>query len=300
MKAMSWEKLDARLSLGDGQGHLEGYRAFLQVTRSNIARQGNQAVGPLPNYRRRFNFLSRVERHVALACTWLGALDVREQFPLWPWPHAHPLSDWPHATVSANPAPGLLDIAREAQIDHGHWVGSRVPYVATLDLMLTVGTLEAPRLAGIACKPKELLTLGEKSERRLARLELERRYCQAVGATHVIVDRGNVPQTLAANLEALAPDAGLLARTGAHGSYERLCDLLTTRLLAGESIRAAVFAAVAGASCFDRDGWDAFRLLAWTQAVDIDLSRPIHHTQPVTPGGRALRATMRRQLFGDA
>lgn len=299
MKPMSWTKLEERLSLGDGQGHFENYRSFLQVTRNNISSQGNQAVGPLPNCGRRFNFLSRVERHVALACVWLGALDVREQFPLWPWPHPHPLNDWPHGNVRENLVPGLIEIARGADIDHGHWVGSRVPYVGTLDLMVTVGTLEAPRLAGIACKPKALLRLGLKSQRRLARLELERRYCQSVGATHVIVDRDDVPLTLAANLEVLAPDAGLLERTRAHASYERLRDPLIAHLTAGEPIRAAVLAAVAHASCMDSDGWDAFRMVAWTQAVDIDLSRPIHHTEPVMPGGRALRRAMQRKFFGD-
>lgn len=300
MKPMNWDKLDERLSRGDGQGHHEQYRAFLQVTRSNITNQGNQAVGPLPNYRRRFNFLSRVERHAALACVWLGVLDVREQFPLWPWPHAHPLSDWPYASVRANPVPGLIEIARNARIDHGCWVGSRVPYVATLDLMLTVGTPEAPRLAGIACKPKELLDLGVKSQRRLARLELERRYCQAVGASHVIVDRSDVPPTLAANLETLAPDARLLERTRAQASYERLRDSLIENLLAREPIRASVNAAVTREACTVAEGWDAFRLVAWTQAIDIDLSRPIHHTQPVVPGGHVLRATMRRKFFGEA
>lgn len=300
MKPMNWDKLNERVSRGDGQGHLETYRAFLRVTRSNIASQGNQSVGPLPNYRRRFNFLSRVERHVALACVWLGALDVREQFPLWPWAHAHPLSDWASADLRSNDAPGLIEIAREAGIEHGHWVGSRVPYVATLDLMLTVGTAEAPRLAGIACKPKELLALGVKSQRRLARLELERRYCRMVGASHVIVDRSDVPQTLAANLETLAPDAGLSERTKTNAAHGALCDVLKINLLAREPIRTAVTGAVARLSCTASEGWDAFRLLAWTQAVDIDLSRPIHHTQPVVPGGRTLQGAMRRKFFGEA
>lgn len=299
MKPMNWELLDERLARGDGQGHLEDYRAFLRVTRSNIAAQGNQAVGPLPNYQRRFNFLSRVERHVALACVWLGVLDVREQFPLWPWVHAHPLGDWPFAPRTGR-APGLLDIARDAGIDHGHWVGSRVPYVATLDLMLTVGTRESPRLAGVACKPKELLLLGRKSARRLARLELERRYCRAVDATHVIVDRSDLPPTLAANLEALAPDAQSLQRTTCHPAFHALRETLTARLQAQDPIRVAVQSAATRAACPVADGWDAFRLLAWTQAVDIDLARPLHHTQPVVPGGRALQTSMRRKLLGVA
>lgn len=299
MKPMNWDKLQARLLRGDGQGHNEHYRAFLQVTRSNITSQGNQAVGSLPRYRRRFNFLSRVERHVALTCVWLGALDVREQFPLWPWAHAHPLSDWPQACVAGPAVPGLLTLARDANIAHGYWVGSRVPYVATLDLMVTVGSLEAPRLAGIACKPKELLALGVKSQRRLARLELERRYCRAIGASHVIVDRSDVPQTLAANLEALAPDERL--RTWMRSQvFDQLREALVPRLVAGAPIRAAVEAAAQRVRCTLAEGWDAFRMLAWTQVIDIDLARPVHHTQAIVPGGHALQASLRHKFFGAA
>ena len=41
----------------------------------------------------------------------LGVIDLREQFPLWPFPHQHPLNDWPLASVPARHAPALQDIA---------------------------------------------------------------------------------------------------------------------------------------------------------------------------------------------
>lgn len=89
---------------------------------------------------------------------YLRALDVREQFPLWPFPHPHPLVDHPE-TQQRRPrqCPGLIAIADKLGVDHGREVGSDVPYVASLDLLVTLKRKNGMGLAGIALKPHELI-----------------------------------------------------------------------------------------------------------------------------------------------
>lgn len=298
MKAINWNKVAEWIDAGLGQGHLEHYLAFLQITRGYFPRNSNQVVGVLPGYKRRFNFLARAERQIALVARWLRVRDVREQYPLWPWAHAHPLADWPLATLTCVTPQPLLEIAREAGIEHGTYFGSTVPYVATIDLLLTVGPSEAPVLAALACKPKSAMTPGAANDRTIERLELERRYFKAIGVRHVIIDSDDLPRALFANLEAFAPDDTLQARLAACPYRARASEKLRQRL-ENDAIRDAVLATASELQCTPAAVWDVFQILAWEQEIDIDLGRPVHRSQPLHAGGHARRAALSRAWLGE-
>jgi hypothetical protein len=141
-KGMTYEKLRERILIGHGMGHGSGYLPWLTLRRKNPSPISNQVPSWMPPLGRAAHYFSRGEYHTALLLLWLGVKDLREQFPLWPLPHPHPLDGVQETADVVRPwAPGLLDIAREANIDHGHEIGTHLPYVASLDLV--AGSLSA-------------------------------------------------------------------------------------------------------------------------------------------------------------
>ncbi len=289
---ISWNTLSQWIDNGLGFGHFEWYKAFLRITRRKFPRRSNQVVGVLPGFRRRFDFWSRTERKIGLLGIWLGVLDVREQYPVWPWSHPHPLADWPLFPMSFPDAPALLAVAREAGIEHGTYVGSTVPYVATTDLLLTVGSKEQPRLVAVACKPRALFC-GERADQRVVeRLELERRYFQTLGVPHIVADDVAVDATLVANLEAVAPDAAL-SEALEHFQDRGKAQEVLCRRLEQDTIRDAVWGTASELRCDLPLVWAVFNMLAWTQTIDIDLAKPIHRSLPMCTGGTARRKALR-------
>lgn len=191
---------------GRGQGHWDDYRAWLWVHRKNASPLSNQSVVCLPGYDRGAHFYSRTEKVIAYVCKWNGgdAVDVREQFPLWPMPHVHPLVEgvpcWNDPTVR-----GLWEIAEEANIPHGTEPGSDgVPYVASMDLMLTLLLGPKRRLRGLSIKPHDEVTRAEPTDRILERHELERRYMSEVEGSLKIIDASLFNLALRMNVDFLS------------------------------------------------------------------------------------------------
>src|ERR1022692_3946526 len=86
----SMKKLAAAIQEGRGSGTADAYRPWIEVTRRTSSPYSNVSVVPVPHLTRLTHYLSRGEREFALFLWWLGAIDVREQYPLWPWEHLHP------------------------------------------------------------------------------------------------------------------------------------------------------------------------------------------------------------------
>jgi hypothetical protein len=173
------KQIVAAIAEGRGQGHGNHYRPWLRVTRKNSSPKSNQVVGRLPGYCRQGNFFALSEWSIALALVWLGVVDVREQFPLWPMEHAHPLAGAQGTeNLQLGNCRGLLDSARDAGIPHGVWPGTNIPYVATIDLMVTMNTLSrsSPALVALSAKPVRTPSDINPDSRVTERLELERRY----------------------------------------------------------------------------------------------------------------------------
>lgn len=296
-RVMTHKKMCELICQGRGMGHGRNYLPWLMLRRKNSSPNSNQVVSWMPPLQRTAHYFSRGEYHTALLLLWLGVKDLREQFPLWPIPHPHPLEGTPGmAPARVRWSRGLLEIAREAGIDHGFEFGTRLPYVATLDLLATVPLANGMGLAGFSSKPIKEANDDVKL-RTLERLELERRYSADVGALYFVSSSALTPLLTAGQLESWL-DASTLhcaphllpRRQQFSEHFNRYPDRAIT-----ETVRTVATAMSIELS----DAWLLFRHCAWTQAVDIDPSVPILTSRPPQAGGRALRDTLRRSLFGE-
>lgn len=297
---MTEKKLIAMVRSGYGQGHGGRYRAFLKNTRSAISKRGTQSAGKiLYTCDRSCDFKSRQEKKIARALLWLGAADVREQFPIWPMIHPHPLRGaFGSENMVLPDAPGLASIANQAGIRLGVFIGTNLPYVATIDYMVTVYRMAIPHLVAVACKDRDVVMVDDPLSRALERLELERLYCEQINIPHVIVDREVFGHQLLANLEWLMPDESTVQELNKDPA---LCEFLTSikNRLVYTPIDKAVEEASIRIAWSTARGFAAFRYAAWAQVLDVDLSQPILMTQPVVQGGRRIRELLRREIFGE-
>lgn len=294
-RTMTWDKLNTRLRQGFGTGHGANYQPWLTLRRKNPSKCSNQVAAYLFPLRRHGFYFSRGEYQIALLLLWLEVSDLREQFPMWPVAHPHPLYGAPGAEHLQHPySPGLLQIAREAGIDHGVFPGTNIPYVATLDFLITIRTESNPRLVAISCKPFSTLE-DEIKWRTLERLELESRYALHNKLRYRVVNSRFVPALMAGQLEwcfafSCIDDIPQVAPALSEFAAE-------FEFTAGLSISDAVCRASQLSGLNLEDGWIAFRHCVWTQRIDLDLSQPILMTYPANRGGRELRRRLQHKLF---
>lgn len=296
MGKMTRKKFIGYLCSSRGQGHGEDYRPWLQIERKNSSDESNQALDRLPGWQREFHFFSRTESELALIYRWLAVADIREQFPAWPWAHPHPLEGAPGARTDLMPSRGLLEIAKEAGIDHGEYPGTDIPYPTTIDLMVTVPDPGCgPYLIATAVKPLGKLKDGQKAFRTLERLELQRRFCLDLDIPFMIRDSSAYTDRLITNLRWLSPSAVVPRSYASDALIRNFTDEFNSRAN-GCPIR-EVLAKLQ----------DMFRLRkstaqflffhgAWTGAIDVDLEYEVMMSQPPRWGGAVARARMRRLL----
>ncbi len=294
-RAMTWDKLNTRIQQGYGMGHGADYQPWLTLRRKNSSRESNQVAAHLHPLHRPGYFFSRGEYQIALLLLWLGIHDLREQYPLWPIAHPHPLYGAPGTDgLQLGYCTGLLDIAAEAGIEHGHFPGTDIPYVATIDFLITVRDGSDFDLVAISCKPIED-PAQEVKWRTLERLELERRYAERNGIRYLIISSRFVPILMAGQLEWCMERASLADTPHLAQSVLGFSREFTS------APNLAVSDAVARASESQQlsleEGWAVFRHCAWTQAIDIDLSTPLLTSYPARRSGRTLRERLRRSLF---
>lgn len=294
-RTMTWEKFYEHLLQGFGTGHGAAYRPWLTLRRKNPSKSSNQVAAYLFLQRRHGFFFSRGEYQIALLLLWLGVDDLREQFPIWPIAHPHPLFGALGTEEVQFPySKGLLDIAKEAGIDHGVYPGTNIPYVATMDFMLTIRVGGDFRQVAVSCKP--FCTLEDEIKwRTLERLELERRYAAHNKIRYIVLNSQIVPILMAGQLEwcfacshkADIPQVAPAVETFA-AEFASTPDL---------SIADAVRRASELSKLSLKDGWIAFRHCAWNQRIDVDLSKQILTTYPAPRGGRALRTRLQHELI---
>jgi len=298
---MTLRKLEEAIEQGRGIGIGDRYKPWIRITRSGTSKTSNQSSVRMPGISRRCCFLSQGERHLSHVLWWLGVLDVREQFPLWPWKHANPCSEvddtreWPDH-------PGMIKVAGEAGIPLYTYPGMKIPVVLTLDLLVTVpqGDSAPGALLGISCKPQDQYLKARPADRLRERLELDRRYCQAAGIKHLLLHPEQLPRTLPRELEWLAPRATrseieALRRTSRYRDFVSHVTRHTYDRPVTEAIRLAR----------RKVGWGKVkaegvaRTALWVLDVDANPLRHVEFHEPLRPGGRTLREELRRRLFGE-
>ena len=294
----SMTKLAAAIQDGQGTGTGDNYKPWIRVTRRVSSPCSNTSVVPVPHLTRLTHYLSRAERQFALFIWWLGATDVREQYPLWPWEHVHPAVQLGDDSQAIHP--GMAKIAEQAGIPLRNYPGLSLPWILTIDLLVTVSAAVNPsRLIGVSCKPKEILDSGSPSNREIERLELDRRYCLHANIPHRVAHPELLPNELLVQLHWLAPMESFIAlssltKTSRYQKYvERLKGTAYDRP-----------AWIASSEAGKHVGWTtqleqrAMRIALWYQHVDVDLSRPVVLTRPFSPGGAELRRREATRWFG--
>jgi hypothetical protein len=298
MSVVTWKVLHQRVDAGRGQGHGDAYLPWLWIHRKNVSGRGNQVVDPMPGYRRASHFLAQVEWHVGLLCVYLGARDVREQFPLWPQPHPHPLADYAPSQQSWNGCRGLMAISRELGVAHGREVGSDAPYVATIDIAATVKRAMGYGIAGIALKPHELILSSEPTDRVNERLAMERACMLDYGATHKVVDRSLIGRSTGGNLELLSSGAKLPERL----QDERMLSEFKVRFVDAATLTSISRGIDRAGSAMGLNSMDAnlvWRHLTWHRRIEIDITLPLQMGMPLNLGGRGIADVLSRELFGE-
>jgi len=83
---MTWTKLYRLIKAGFGQGHFADYLPWLRVTKRDYSPRGNMGHLPSPDLGHKHHYRSCGEKNLILVLKWLGAVDARDQYPVWPWP----------------------------------------------------------------------------------------------------------------------------------------------------------------------------------------------------------------------
>ena len=286
---------------GWGSGHGERYQPFMKIEHGNASTVSNQKLGVLPDRRGHGHFFSRTEDRIAHLCSWIGARDVRTQFPMWPMEHLHPgvgLKDFDK--LGDVQFDGLIRIANACGIEHGVYVGTRVPYVATMDLMVTVARDHLAELAAIAVKPRHSVEEAGSSDRILERLSLGKHYCASINVSHRIADIDVLSPTLNKNLNSYAPHYENVRELRSNSGFiERACELFHKDIDA-LSKRELEAKATRDLNVEKSLAQRAFSYLAWRSSLDVNLAREIFECDLVPRGARQVKRVLQENLFGRA
>jgi hypothetical protein len=247
----------------------------------------------LPTRSRSFHFLSKREENAGLVLGWLGAREIREALPAWPIAHGNPAIGWDQdLDKRLGAVPGLLELARNAGIDHGEYPGTRIPFVATVDLAAVMPQLPPDKLLFVGCKPCTLLLTDQRA---LERLELERLYADACGGVHAVVHECTFDAKLVENLEWIVPRHSELQRLEATSILD---DFSGEFLRCAPDLPVAEARNVAAARVGRRECPEAlFRAALWTRRIDADLTREIVRSRPlIRCGNRIVNSCLAKLL----
>ncbi|AWH18467.1 hypothetical protein C1922_14755 [Stenotrophomonas sp. ZAC14D2_NAIMI4_7] len=299
-RKFSLPQLELAFKQGRGIGVGEDYRPWIQITRNRSSPLSNLRVTQIPYMRRSLHCLSRGEAHMVHYLRWLGASDIREQYPMWNWPHAHPLAQLREDLGCGEMHPGMAAVAEKAQFVLRTYPGTDIRTVLTMDLMVTVpAEINKARLVAISCKPLQRVLEGREDDREIQRLELDRLYCEAGKIPFVLAHPEQLPRTLIVQLEAYGPVGDpdryrVLASSSEYADFvDRLDSLVYTRPAMQAARRAAK------GLPWDHDTMvSALRTSIWHQHIDVDLATQISLARPLRPGGKAFRAAQAAKWLG--
>lgn len=292
---MTTKKLEALIRAGYGQGHFQRYKPWLRVTKRDSSPVSFVGHLPSPEFARLHHFRAIAERRtIQLAC-WLGAKDVREQYPMWPWAHQHPAVGL-EGVEDLAPVRGLIEIAAEARIRHGNFPGTRLPYIGTIDILTTWKRHDGSwLLIALDNKPEETVLAPKIVSRAKERLELARRYCAECQIRHLIVHAELLPHELATNIDALAPTTTM--RSLITPLYGEVVESLKEHGYT-QSPQTILNRIASRRSCSLYELQRYFHLALWRLDVDHDLTRPFDPAEPLQKGGIAFRQQLRSAWLG--
>ena len=297
---MTIKRLFELIDGGVGSGVAESHCPWIRVRRYLSSPVSTIFVSHSPLYRHRsLHLLSTGEERASRLAIWLGAIEVREQMPMWPDGHKHPLSGWDEdRDRSLSQIRGLLQIAHDLGIKHGFYPGTNIPFVATTDLMIRHGVPPNDQLALWQCKPASHRR-SLRNQRSLERLALEAAYAVEVGATSRTIFSDTLSERFHENLFWLEP---LRSEIDAFGQSVQLRDFAAEFMLSATdySIDASRCKAAKACQASAERSHQFFRMAAWGELIDIDLSRPIYMNQELQRDHGDIYGSVRKELLGAA
>jgi hypothetical protein len=173
-----------------------------------------------------------------------------------------------------------MDIAKEAGIEHGSYVGTDVPYVASLDMLVTVKWQGSYHHIGVSCKPDEILKSKPRAQERTA---LDEIYCATIGARHIKEGGASIDLNLVRNLKNYRPSISEIhnwSGTQKLLKFSQWINESSSRNSLHEEINNAgkvvkVDTQTAGA---------IWRVGVWLKLIDVDLAQPLSMLQPMRRG----------------
>lgn len=298
---VTWDRITDETALGCGSGFGESYESLLQIKRWNPSPMSVQVVKPVPPFKRKCHFFSLSEWYLAILFSWVGAL-IREQYPMWNWPHQHPhYGLCPELDSTLPRSNGMEEICSDAGIKLGTFVGTKIPYIWTVDLCLTLTWIDSPEKSCtfVSVKPleSERYLYIDPLDRGPEKLEAERLYAKNLNITYFVGDRSQFPGYIFGQLENLA-ECSVLPHN--HPWQKTLQNFLDAK---GHEIAAYPLTEILRRlqKDFRASLHEATFLknhMLWNQILDCDVSQPIRPHLPAHPGGRNLRAAIRENLQG--
>lgn len=175
VKKWSEKHIDKMLKEGRGQGRLAAYMPWILIT--DFYSDGLTYYQYSYLTGRNHEFLSDGENRTFVMLEWRrGNIDVREQFPL--------------------PRDFTLEVAAQLGVRHQYYPGTHVPFVMTLDFLVTrVADAKEHHIAYSVKSESDL-----KDPREIELLEIQRSTCDLLGiAFHLIISE-RLPRNITNNL----------------------------------------------------------------------------------------------------
>lgn len=286
---------------GDGQGHGRDYKPWIQIRRWNPSPISTQVAGRLPPFFQRTAFLSANEWHVARIMAWVGA-EVRAQYPAWPWRHPEPLYGLnTELDLELQWSRGMKNICQDAGINHGNYPGTHLPYVWTLDFMLTLRCLNhKPKEAVVSIKwinDEKFKNNLDPIDRQVEKLEAERRFANELGIPYYVTGAEMFPDHLKDNLAWLVSAAEVPKKQNIR--YILLQNFLDVFVDLADSypIEEWVLWMQKDQKASWLDAQYIVQHILWHQYVDVDLTLPVRFKEPVISGGRNYKSSLRKKIF---
>lgn len=188
---------------GRGKGHGSAYQPWIRV--QDFSSQGTSTRWWGVKTQRDHQFLSNIELNI---CAWLEyapqVLDIREQYPL-------------EREIT-------LELAAAAGIPHPYYPRTKVHAVMTVDFLVTLQHRGERRLMAIDAKSDQ----AAEDPMKIGRLEITRRYFEAMDVPHHLVFGSKLPIRQINNIK-MFRDAML--KPGDEEPYQGFYDGHQTRML---------------------------------------------------------------------
>ena len=260
---------------GRGQGRGDAYCPWIRITRGFSSPVSHQMFSALTIHKRNHHFLSKLEHHTALQLAYLGAVELRECLPMWPTEHQHPLETDPRISAT-----GLLEIARSAGIKHGNFVGSNVPYIASLDMMATVQWKGQLHHVGISCKPREILMASPRAQERA---KLDEMYCHSIGTKHIREDGAHFNPEVLKNLQTYHPSRAEILQWAKTSRIQDFSEHLN-HLSSSHPLHACITQSAKAVQVEKEHATALWRVGLWLHLIDIDVGQRISMCKPIKRG----------------